>query len=141
MSDYVLDTSALLTLYYNEPGSQRVADVLTAALKPPTGMASTGVRVFGSFISLMEVLYRVWKNEGEAAGRKAYAACQALPITWVHEAPPLLELAASLKATYPMSLGDAWIAATALQCQAILLHKDPEFEPVSGLQHEPLPYK
>jgi len=99
------------------------------------------VRVFGSFITLMEVLYRVWKNEGEAAGRKAYAACQLLPITWVHETPALLELAASLKACYPMSLGDAWIAATALQCQAVLLHKNPEFEPVPGLRHEPLPYK
>ncbi len=141
MSDYVLDTSALLTLHYNEPGSQRVADVLTAALTASPEVALTGVRVFGSFITLMEVLYRVWKNEGEAAGRKAYAACQMLPITWVHETPALLELAASLKARYPMSLGDAWIAATALQCQAVLLHKDPEFEPVPGLRHEPLPYK
>ena len=141
MSDYVLDTSALLTLHYNEPGSQRVADVLTAALTASPEAALTGVRVFGSFITLMEVLYRVWKNEGEAAGRKAYAACQMLPITWVHETPALLELAAGLKACYPMSLGDAWIAATALQCQAVLLHKDPEFEPVPGLRHEPLPYK
>ena len=55
--------------------------------------------------------------------------------------PPLLEQAASLKARYPMSLGDAWIAATAMQCNAVLLHKDPEFEPVAELQHEPLPYK
>lgn len=141
MSNYVLDTSALLTLHYNEPGSQRVADILTAALASATGTQLPGVRVFGSFITLMEVLYRVWKNEGEAAGRKAYAACQTLPITWVQSSPALLELAASLKARYPMSLGDAWIAATALQCQAVLLHKDPEFEPVPDLLHEPLPYK
>ncbi len=141
MSNYVLDTSALLTLHYNEPGSQRVADILVAALTSASAASSPGVRVFGSFITLMEVLYRVWKNEGEAAGRKAYTACQALPITWVQSSPGLLELAASLKARYPMSLGDAWIAATALQCQAVLLHKDPEFEPVPDLQHEPLPYK
>lgn len=141
MSSYVLDTSALLTLHYNEPGSQRVADILVATLASASADPSPGVRVFGSFVTLMEVLYRVWKNEGEAAGRKAYVACQALPITWVQSSPALLESAASLKARYPMSLGDAWIAATALQCQAVLLHKDPEFEPVPDLQHEPLPYK
>ena len=89
----------------------------------------------------MDVFYRVWKSQGEAAGRAAYAKCQALPIIWVHESSELLEQAARLKAQYPMSLADAWIAACALQCNAVLLHKDPEFEPVLGLQHEPLPYK
>jgi len=140
MTRFVLDTSALLTLHYNEAGSERVADLLTLALEPETP-AQTNVAVFSCFMSLMEVMYRVWKNEGEAAGRAAYAACQALPVIWVHETPALLELAASLKARYPMSLGDAWIAATALQCDAVLVHKDPEFDAVPALQHEALPYK
>lgn len=140
MPRYVLDTSALLTLHYNEAGSERVAGLLTQALEPETPVLP-GVAVFACFMSLMEVLYRVWKTEGEAAGRAAYAACQALPVIWVHETPALLELAASLKARYPMSLGDAWIAATALQCDAVLVHKDPEFASVPALQHEPLPYK
>lgn len=56
----------------------------------------------------MELFYRVWKNEGEAEGRKAYFSCQALPITWVHETLGLLELAARMKASFPLSLGDAW---------------------------------
>jgi len=140
MTRFVLDTSALLTLHSNEAGSERVADLLTLALEPETP-AQRNVAVFACFLSLMEVLYRVWKTEGEAAGRAAYAACQALPVIWVHETPALLELAASLKARYPMSLGDAWIAATALQCDAVLVHKDPEFEAVPALQHEALPYK
>lgn len=131
---YVLDTSALLTLQNDEPGSDRVAELLEASM---TG----AVVVFGSFMSLMEVLYRVWKSEGEAAGRAAYLGCQALPITWVHESASLLELAARLKALHPMSLADAWIAATALQCEAILVHKDPEFEPLPALMAERLPYK
>ena len=140
MPRYVLDTSALLTLHYNEAGSERVAGLLTLALEPET-LALPGVTVFACFMSLMEVLYRVWKIEGEAAGRAAYAACQALPVIWVHETPALLELAASLKARYPMSLGDAWILATALQCDAVLVHKDPGFENLPGLVEERLPYK
>ncbi len=133
MSAYVLDTSALLALRDNEPGANRVAELLLAA---NDGAAD----VQACFMSLMEVMYRVWKDEGEASGRAAYAQCQALPIIWVHESAELLEAAARLKALHPMSL-DAWIAATALQCNATLVHKDPEFEPVSGLLEERLPYK
>lgn len=134
MSAYVLDTSALLALRDNEPGANRVAELLLAA---NDGAAD----VQACFMSLMEVMYRVWKDEGEASGRAAYAQCQALPIIWVHESAELLEAAARLKALHPMSLADAWIAATALQCNATLVHKDPEFEPVGGLLEERLPYK
>lgn len=93
------------------------------------------------FMSLMEVLYRVWKNEGEAAGRVAYQMCKSLPIQWVHESRALLERAASVKATHPLSVADAWIAATALELDATLVHKDPEFERLAGLTEERLPYK
>ena len=140
MPRYVLDTSALLTLHYNEPGNEHVAGLLALTLEAETP-ALPNVAVFACFMSLTELLYNVWKTEGEGAGRAAYADCLALPVIWVHETPALLELAASLKARYPISLGNAWIAATALQCDAVLVHKDPEFESVPALQNEPLPYK
>lgn len=131
---FVLDTSALLTLHNDEAGSERVADVLVAA-------ADGRAEVYGCFISLMEVFYRVWKTEGERAGRKAYAQCLQLPIVWIHESPALLERAAAIKALHAISLADAWIAATALECEATLVHKDPEFEAVPALSEERLPYK
>lgn len=93
------------------------------------------------FISLMEVFSRVWKDEGEAAGRAAYVGCQALPLVWVHESVALLERAAGIKARHPLSLADAWIAAAALETGATLVHKDPEFEGLPGLIEERLPYK
>jgi predicted nucleic acid-binding protein len=64
----------------------------------------------------------------------------ALPIQWVHESPELLLRMAELKASYPLSLADAWIAASALEANAILVHKDPEFDAVPVAQ-EPLPYE
>ena len=33
------------------------------------------------------------------------------------------------------------IAATALECQATLMHKDPEFEAIAGLTEDRLPYR
>jgi predicted nucleic acid-binding protein len=40
----------------------------------------------------------------------------------------LLEKAAEIKATYNLSLADAWISASALLSDSILVHKDPEFK-------------
>jgi ribonuclease VapC len=133
MKHYLLDTSALLTLRDDEPGADRVADILDRARRRK-------VQCSGCFISLMEVFYRVWKDEDEAAGRLAYEQCRALPIEWVHESPELLEAAAAVKAQQAVSLADAWIAACAQLAGAVLVHKDPEFAPLP-LAQDVLPYK
>jgi predicted nucleic acid-binding protein len=120
-----LDTSALLTLRDDEPGAERVAQ----ALEGP-------IRCTACFITRMEVLYRVWKDEGERQGRLAYEQLQALPIDWLEATEPLLLLASEIKAKQRLSLADAWIAATALQSGSTLLHKDPEFQAIAGLDQE-----
>ncbi len=133
MSAVVLDTSALLTLRDDEPGADRVAQLLSEAQR---GQG----QVLGCFVSLMELLYRVWRDENETAGRLAYEQCLALPIEWVHESPELLVKAAEFKARYPLSLADAWIAACAALAHATLVHKDPEFSALP-LAQEHLPLK
>ena len=119
MNRYLLDTSALLALRDREAGADEVADLL---YQSQAGQA----QCLACFMTLMEIFYRVWKDEGEIAGRLAYEQVQVLPLVWVHEDPSLLEKAAELKATYPISLADAWIAAAALLQEAKLVHKDPE---------------
>jgi len=133
MKRYLLDTSALLTLRDDEPGADRVAEVLQLAAK---GKA----RCYGCFISLMEVLYRVWRDEDEAMARLAYQQCLALPMEWVHESEALLLKSAQFKASYTLSLADAWVAACAQEQGAVLLHKDPEFKALP-LDQEVLPLK
>ena len=46
------------------------------------------------------------------------------------------QIAAQIKASHRLSLADAWIAAAALQSGATLLHKDPEFRAIAGLDQE-----
>ncbi len=120
MKRYLLDTSALLTLRDDEPGADIIADLLYQAQLEKC-------RCFICFISLMEILYRVWKDENEPAGRLAYEQCRSLPLVVIHESRPLLEKAARIKATHRLSLADAWIGAAALEEGAALVHKDPEF--------------
>jgi len=133
MKRYLLDTSALLTLRDDEKGANKVSQLLYDAQKNTSAC-------YGCFISLMEILYRVWKDENQLAGRLAYEQCQALPIIWVHESKELLEQAAEIKATQRLSLADAWISASAIQKNAILVHKDPEFNQLDCPQLK-LPFK
>ena len=131
MKRYLLDTSALLSLRDDEPGADQVAELLASARRREAAC-------LGCFISLMEVLYRVWKDEGEHAGRLASEQCLALPIEWVHQSRELLEAAAALRATHSCSLATAWIAAAGALNGAILVRKDPEFAGVP-VDQEALP--
>ena len=121
----LLDTSALLTLRDDEPGAERVEQ----AFEQPD-------RCYACFLTRMEVLYRVWKDEGERAGRLAYEQLKALPLHWVEPSEPLLEQASRIKACHSLSVADAWIAASAQQLGATLLHKDPELRAITELPQE-----
>jgi predicted nucleic acid-binding protein len=48
----------------------------------------------------------------------------------------LLERAASIKAGHPLSVADAWIAASAQLQGAVLVHKNPEFRSLGEIQQE-----
>lgn len=133
MKRYLLDTSAFLTLRDEEEGSDQVAEILRMA-------QTQNAYCFACFLTLMEVFYRVWKDEGEHEGRLAYEQCQTLPISWIHESRQLLEKASEIKAKYRLSLADAWISASAILNDSVLIHKDPEFEVLDCAQLR-LPYK
>jgi len=111
----------------DEAGAERVAEVLALAI-------SGKAKCYGCFITLMEVYYRVWRDEDKAAGQLAYQQCLALPIEWMSSSEPLLAKSAEFKAMYPLSTADAWIAACAAEQGAVLLHKDPEFKPLPVMQ-------
>jgi hypothetical protein len=80
-------------------------------------------------MSLMEVLYRVWRDEGEAAGRLAYEQCLALPIVWLHETPELLKRAAAIKAE-SSSVGSRCLDCCV--CDRTGSHPDPQGPGVQG---------
>ncbi len=126
MKPYVLDTSAVMTYFFDEEGADEVDRLLRIE-----GKRAGAVNI--SFMTGMEVLYRIWQRLGEREGKTWYLRLKALPIQQIPYSEPLLLQAARLKANYLMSVADAWIAATALVQGAILVHKDPEFGPLSPL--------
>jgi predicted nucleic acid-binding protein len=48
-------------------------------------------------------------------------------------------VAAQVKATYSLSVADAWIASLAIFHSARLVHRDPEYDAIEGLRSLRLP--
>jgi len=126
---FVLDTSALLALRGDEPGADRVETLLSQGKK-------NQCRLLASFMTRMEVLYIVWREEGEQAARHALRLMDSFAVEWVSCEPTILEIAARLKAHGKLSVADTWIGATAIAYSATLIHKDPEFEPFKEIRQE-----
>ena len=132
---YTLDTSAVLAYFLGEPGVNDVKEILKQA-ETRKGQA------YVSFMTFMELLYRIWKLNGEHQAKRAYLLLRGLPVQEITESERLLVTAARLKAHYPLSVADAWIAATALSTDTTLLHKDPEMENLGDIiKMKALPYK
>jgi predicted nucleic acid-binding protein len=130
----VLDTSALLALLNEEEGASIVEDVLREKRGRPM--------IYVSFMTFMECRYRIWKDQGRDAADEMLHALSLLPIIRIDVSDSLLLTASELKALHSISVADSWILATAIECNALLLHKDPEFDALSDrVAMKRLPYK
>ena len=128
---YLLDSSALLTFIEDEDGSERVESVLREG------------GAFLPWLVLMEVHYISRQEKGITEAYRRYALMKQLPCEILWQVDERILLTASrFKASYQVSLADAVIAAFAHRRNAILLHKDPEFEALADqVRLEALPYK
>jgi predicted nucleic acid-binding protein len=129
---FVLDTSAILALRSNERGAERVEALLRAA-------SAGRIEVLLSFMTRMEILYRVARDEGAEEAAAAVRLLDATRLTWVSCEEGILREAARIKAGGGLSVVDAWIVATAAHRDAMLVHKDPEFARAGHVEQERLP--
>ncbi|MFP3912889.1 MAG: PIN domain-containing protein [Desulfobacteraceae bacterium] len=128
---FVLDTSALLTLWNDEEGADLVDHILRS-----------GAPIYISFMSLMESRYRIWKNVGQGESREISKYLDLLPLKRIDITDSIFEKSIEIKAMYSLSVCDSWIIATAISVGAVLVHKDPEFEQVKSMVVlQNLPYK
>ncbi len=132
---YVFDTSAWLTLIEDENGADIVHDLLE---KAKTGK----VVILVSFMSFMEVYYITLQERDVNEARVRINLMSELPVSRIESGKTLGILASELKAVHHLSVADAWIAALAKEQNAVLVHKDPEFEQIETVvQILKLPYK
>jgi len=131
----LLDTSAVLAALEGEPGCE---DIRARLIGADAGKSA----LFVSFATLAEVYYIAYHEHGAVKAADFVAVLRGWPVTVSYPDEALTLAAGALKATHAISFADAFIAATALRFDAELVHKDPEFESLSGkLKLAPLPYK
>jgi predicted nucleic acid-binding protein len=132
---YVLDTSAIFTLTKAEDGSEVVEDILNLAKRGKN-------TVYLSFATFMELYYVTWQEKSEEAAKELIILAKALPVHMVDSNERITLSAGRIKANHRLSVADAFIAATAIDKNAVLVHKDPELEVISKYTETlELPYK
>jgi predicted nucleic acid-binding protein len=133
--NYLLDTSAFFTFFEDEKGADTVQEILERAKRNET-------EVFVCFASFAEIFYITFQEEGEKSAYSRINIVNNLPIKRIESNRRIDLIAGKLKAGNKISFADSLIAASAILCDAVLVHKDLEFEQLADqITLLPLPYK
>ena len=123
MKPTVLDASALLAMFFGEPGTEKMRELFHKA-------SEADRPVFISAVNWAEVLYRMERKRGKAGYDTARQFEHTTPLDAVPVDRELAETAALLKNEHSLGLADAFAAALAKQKKAELVIADTEFKPL-----------
>ena len=119
----MLDASALLALFFDEPGAEKMEHLFQTA-------SEADRPVFISAVNWAEVLYKMERKHGKAGLETARQFERTTPLEAVPVDRDLAESAALLKNSHKLGLADAFAAALAKQKKAELVTADHEFKSV-----------
>ncbi len=124
MKRIVLDASALMTLFDERPGIEKVEEWIELAV-------AKEIELSMSVVNLGEVYYSIWHAYGRAAAIEVEAQVARLPIEIVDADRDNARLAARLKAETKLPYSDSFAAALSKIRDASLATADADFEKVS----------
>jgi len=125
MRSYVLDSFAMITYFEDEPGAEKVAQILTE-------IQEKGARGYMSIINWGEIYYNTMRESGKDDAKRVIEQLGKYAIELVDANKALTILAAEFKAQYPIAYADCFAAALAFQRKAVVVTGDPEFRKLSG---------
>ena len=123
MKTTVLDASAMLAMFFGQPGMEQVRDLFHKA-------SEADRPVFISAVNWAEVLYKMERKHGKAGYDTARQFEHTTPLEAVPVDRELAEIAALLKNEHGLGLADAFAAALAKSKKAELVTADHEFKSV-----------
>ena len=123
MKAAVLDASALLALFFDQQGAEKMEHLLHTA-------SEADRPVFISAVNWAEVLYKMGRKYGKAGYETAHRFAHTTPLEIVPVDRDLAESAALLKNEHDLGLADAFAAALAKSKKAELVTADHEFKAV-----------
>ncbi len=125
MANFVLDSYALLAYFRNEPGGEKVEQLLNEAVADKHELYMT-------CINAGEVYYMAHRKDGADKAALVWKAMLQFPIHLSEADINFTLKAAGLKAIYKLSYADAFAAALAISKKATLITGDREFESLGG---------
>lgn len=135
MSEYVFDTSALVTYIENEEGVETIQNLLMKALNEED-------KIFVSTVTMIEVFCISMQEQGRIIAEERMRLIETLPLLQEPLTSNQAITIGEIKAIKSMSFADCCIAGLSKNKNAILVHKDPEFEQIENeIRQLKLPYK
>jgi predicted nucleic acid-binding protein len=122
----IYDSFALLKFFQKEPGYRKVARLLEEDRKsenPP----------LIQIVNFGEIIYRTKKDFGQDAKLRVIRTVIQLGLRIISASDGLVYEAAEIKGSYAISYADAFLLATALREDAVIVTGDPEFAKVESL--------
>ena len=123
---YVLDSWALLAYLEEEPGHERVVEMLERALEGNCGLLM-------SWINVGEVVCIVERERGLPEAQETLARLSELPIELVEPDRNQVLAAAHFKAGLSIAYADCFALALAHSREAAVVTGDPEFQKANGV--------
>jgi predicted nucleic acid-binding protein len=121
---YILDSFAILAYFEHEPGGERVRDLLVEASKER-------IQLLLPLVNLGEVAYITERERGLEKTQQMLAVMQQTSIQVLPADYARVMTAAHIKANYPISYADAFVAGAAVEFTATVLTGDGEFQRLS----------
>ena len=113
----VLDTSALMAFFLDEPGAVDLERIKNKVRIP--------------FMALCELHYMVSRKRGKAVADQCFGLVKSWEVEISHSSEEGILAASRLKDRYGLGIGDAFIAATSLCLRLPLLTYDSDFLPLA----------
>jgi predicted nucleic acid-binding protein len=121
MKRYVLDSYAMIAYFEDEPGADRVAQILVQLIQGKG-------KGYMSVVNWGEVYYNTMREEGVVEAEKVILQLDKFPIQIVEVNRDLAYEAARLKGKYRIAYADCFATALSVKLKASLVTGDPEFK-------------
>ncbi|MBW1930583.1 MAG: type II toxin-antitoxin system VapC family toxin [Deltaproteobacteria bacterium] len=120
MKKYVMDSFAMIAFFEDEPGADRVAEILKSLM-------ARKAKAYMSVINWGEVYCNTLREEGVETAEKVIEQLRKYPIELVDADLKLTYEAAKLKGRYKIAYADCFAAALSRKLNAVIVTGDPEF--------------
>ena len=131
MKNYVLDACAIIALFRNEAGAEKVAEIINEAFNGESFVAINK-------INALEIYYDILRDYGKIAADEFLEALEKLPISIQDKITnPLFKEAGRFKAYYKISLADSIaLAEASINNFALVTADHHEFDAIENSNTE-----